>query len=309
MVFKTLIGVIVVIAAITLSAELLNVTTSSHMVTQMIDKSMELACDYFSQETYKTEGSGARGNMPNITGTGKDKNGVSGGTVSGLFYNGSSAESIYNNLYSKPSFSTFVSQFSGTWSSLANIQNGDSDLMNDNLITPSNMGVTYLDKEVITRVAKWNIAKILSGGISDNIKGSGDGTYVTYNGFNVYVNKLEITSLQYKEVNVFSSEFTKYTNMVGSRLGVDASDVERSNICVATIEFSVPIDYVGITKFKELIEFGSNSSNRVEGIDGVAGNAAYEASFSEYASGKYESGGNGSNITPRNGVITYYIIR
>lgn len=297
-IFKALLGVIVVTVLGTLIVEVVNTTTTSHYLQMTLDTSMNTACQYFSQESYK-KASGTRGNLSGIPS-------IDGGNVSGSFYEGSSEEDIFNNLYRNSSdFQSFANAHSGTWKYLGEFFSGSNALLADNLVTPSNMGITYLDKPTIQRMARWNLTKLLANGYPDNIRGAGSNYYVSYKGFKVFTNSLQVTNIEYTEIPMTDFRFKEYTNLVAGNLGVDLSDKERATICVADVSYTVPISYVGITPIGKVTYYVSNK--RVKGLDDTADTSDLNIRFNE-TSTNYTSGSN-SNNTPVQGSIRYYIIR
>lgn len=255
-IFKILIGIIVIMTLSFVFIEFVNVNLNSCYLKQTMDDSVQYACEYFSQESYKIN-SATNGNMPDA------------GSVSGTFYIGGSQEDIYNNLYrSSSEFTTFVNSYKGVWSNLAKYQDTSDAFYTENLLTPANLGVTYLDRATLQRIAAWNMTKLLAFGYPGNIEGTGSMAYVQYKGFRVYTNQLQIKGIRYSVVPISSYKFKEITNMDYQNLGVDATDSERTQICVAEVTYSVPVAYYGITPIKELYSY--TMRNRVGGLDGIA---------------------------------------
>lgn len=297
-IFKTLLGVIVITVVGTLIVEMANTSTTTHYVKMTMDTALNTACQYFSQESYKTDGT-ARGNMPNIVS--KD-----GGIVSGKFYTGNSEDEIFNNLYRNSSeFRSFANAHKGTWSYLGEFFSSSNALLRENNVTPSNMGITYLDRKSVAQIARWNLTKLLANGYTENIVGSGNNLHVNYKGFQVYTNQLNITDIKYTEIPMTDYRFKEFTHLEASNLGVDLSNTEVSTICLAQVTYTVPISYEGITPIAKIYRYVS--THRVEGLDegrdtsdlGMYFNTAATNFDSTYA----------SSITPVQGSILFYIVR
>jgi len=235
-IFKVLIGTIVIIVMSFLIIETLNISISSIQLNNMARISARQASVLLSQETYKSR----LDNHGDLTGTVNMPSVVDNQGneyISGKFYNGSTAEQIYNDLYTSADFKSWVNSnpavIKGNWKSLElinrainnpgslnvsfpqydpsmsqsyyeNMLENYSDAMlakmyKDVMMTPLNMGVPYLDKDTLTRMFKWNVAELMSNCDPSLIKQDENGdTYVYYNGFRVYADRATIVSLEYK---------------------------------------------------------------------------------------------------------------
>lgn len=322
-IFYTIIGTMVIIIVGSLTLEWFNISTTSLQLGSMAKMSARQACVFFGQETYKREDfTGV--NMDGIFNTSGEL------IISGDFYPGGSPEDTYNSLYanaSAPFKPVYSSKFAGNWESLdlmmkANDEWGIGEFYRDVMMTPLNLGITYLDHEVIDRIFKWNFTSILNNGQVDesggfvNLHRDEKGPYILYKGFRVYVTQAEITDVEYRILNLSTSagqaEFKKHTNMDASIITdtTEGSDDERNKVCLAGIKYSVPMKYVGITPIKRIAEWGW--SNSVDGADGQntgASNHTWndmgEATFAQGGfDGAVEKG-----VLPVPGELVYYIVR
>lgn len=195
----------------------------------------------------------------------------------------------------------------------------------DVLMTPLNMGVPYMDKGVLEKIFRWNLTQIASDCNSDAIRQDANGNYcVFYKGFRVYANQAKIKSIEYRVYDLDNSkdlqDFKELTHIDPSKLGYDDSlidymggyenDDERKRICVAGLEFSVPIAYEGVTPIKSIFNFVWNTE--VEGLDGTGGRDTYQQ-WND-ATADLNSGGFGevkypSGVLPVPGKLIYYVVR
>lgn len=325
-IFYTIIGTMLIIVVGSLTLEWYNVSTTSLQLGSIAKMSARQACVFFGQETYKREDF-KDVNMNDIY--------SHDGTlvISGKFYDGSSAEDIYNNLYGN--MSNFLKadgpvkqQFKGNWESLDLLINrndewGIGEFYREAMMTPLNMGIPYLEKDVIERIMKWNLASILnngqitsSGGFLNLHQDEFGEYYALYKGFRVYVNRVEVTDIDYKIIDISTSsgqaEFLEYTNMDASIITdtTEGPSDERNKVCVAGISYKVPMKYMGITPIKLVAEYGWNQS--VAGYDGIEpGETTYE--WNNVGEANLEQGGfDGSaesGVLPVPGDLVYYIVR
>lgn len=336
-VFKVLIGTIALLVLITLFVEISNVQLNAGMVNQLTTKAVTQACSLFGQETYKRVDASYI-NPENLVGE-------DGTTISGEFYPWPTAENIYENLYGSSS-SNFKSwlrgdymvsgsrEILGNWSSLDAMSNAlysgamavGADPNNlgkiyrDNLMTPLNLGVTYLDIDVVERIARWNLSNLLLNGAMDatgiryvNLSHDAAGDYVSYKGFRVYTSQLEITSITYEVLDMWDAsgydKFESYSNMSADYYHntLTGADDERRYVCFAFVEYSVPVQYTGVTPIQRVANFIWN--REVEGINHTMDEnndigRTWNSSTEDMTGG---GTGNSSLIVP--GSIIYGVIR
>lgn len=296
-VFKTLIWTIFGICVVALFIEYLNITASTTFLTGIMNRSVERAADYFAQETYKNRAYGLAGNMESLDGVDENGDPVYN-VVSGVFYRQSDEEAIYQNLYGETSdFANWYRNFyvgernggNVYWQNLEMLASGLGLGNTRNLtaaqkesgktyaeehMTPLNLGIPYLDKDTVTRIAQWNVASTLSEGKSSlihketNSEGN-EVVYILYKGFRVYPEDLNVDVSSYKVYDVYGSEsdrleFEQETNMNLNEFlqvihdgGLYEND-ERRYIGVIDIQYSVPMEYVGVTPIRNIINFMAN---------------------------------------------------
>lgn len=358
-IFKALLGTIVIIVSASIIIELFNISVSSFQLTQMAKMACQQSAILFSQETYKervgTSGTGGATNMDNIE--------AADGSmyVSGDFYGiGKSAVDIYTDIYRSPEFISWVNSpvvAKGNWKSVDLINralNNPSSLRTtmptnildplyesqleeytdsmlalsyrDVMMTPLNMGIPYMDEDILNSIFRWNMAQIASYCNSNTIRKDANGNNcIYYNGFRVYADRAMITNIEYRVYDTEDPdeklEFEELTHIDVDNLGFDdslinylggyANDDERRRICVIGLEYSVPIAYEGITPIKSIFNFVWNTE--VDGLNGGGGHTAAQQYWND-ATTNLESGGfDGSNVPagvlPVPGRLIYYLVR
>ena len=72
-----------------------------------------------------------------------------------------------------------------------------------NMYTPVNLGIPYMDQDVVTKMFKWNLTQLLSNCDSDRIQKNDKGQYyVNFNGFAVLTQQARITKLTYHVIDL-----------------------------------------------------------------------------------------------------------
>lgn len=357
-IFKTLIGTIVLMVVISLVVEMINISTVSLQLNQMAKIACKQSAVLFSQETYKQRDAEAvAGGTVNLDAV---KTNDGGNYVEGNFYGeGLNAEQIYTKIYTSNEFKNWVegpAATKGHWKSIALINQAlnkpdslnitlpedinapDYDMMVEKytdamlaksyrnvMMTPLNMGVPYMDKDVLQKIFRWNLAQIASDCHSDAIRQDDSGNYcVFYKGFRVYADQARITNIEYKVYNIEDTkdlqEFKTLTHIDPDKLGYDDSlidylggyenDDERKRICVIGLEFSVPIGYEGITPIKSIFNYVWN--NEVEGLDGNQGqdnHYTWNDSTADLNSGGFGEQKFPDGVLPVPGKLIYYVVR
>lgn len=108
--------------------------------------------------------------------------------------------------------------------------------------TPANLGIPYLDPNVVERIYQWNLTKILSENNPDNIRPGRDHyeedttstpepTGVYYKGFMIYPTQSRVTSLKY----------TPY-NMSGYKYKFNPTNVTPANLVLTSMSQTIPKD-------------------------------------------------------------------
>lgn len=143
--------------------------------------------------------------------------------------------------------------------------------MRENYYTPVNVGFPYFNAEVTNNIFQWELAMLLSNGLSSSIVRDEAGRqYINYKGFRCYVQDAYITDFKYYIIDARSdvSHLRQYTNMEASGLRDIGSkaDLDNGYVTVVGIEYTMPIAYQGITPLKRLFEYAWN--NEVAGQTG-----------------------------------------
>lgn len=177
--------------------EYLNLTASSVFMTGILRQSVQNACNYFAQETYKRPTGINTGDAYPI----KAADGTS--VLSGNFYGSGNEQDIYNELYGSGSpfrywfngatassgshaiiyESTEMNKWKnlnmvaaargdslGTATNVSSIEKSIGKQYIDDMMTPLNLGIPYMDATVLEKIAKWNLVATLSEGKSQNIQ-------------------------------------------------------------------------------------------------------------------------------------------
>lgn len=147
--------------------------------------------------------------------------------------------------------------------------------MKSKYYTPVNIGFPYFDAEVTNKIFQWDLAMILSNGLSDSIVQDENGVYyINYKGFRCYVQDAYITNFNYYIVDAKTdgTKLSQLTNMNSRNLrNVEATidnnvNLENSYVTVVGIEYTIPITYQGITPIKNIFEY--TWQNEVDGQTG-----------------------------------------
>lgn len=203
----------------------------------------------------------------------------------------------------------------------------------DVMMTPLNLGIPYLDKSTVESIFRWNLAELLSNCNPDLIYEDDWGNVcVNFKGFVIYPMDAEIIDINYQVYNLTQpsdrAKFNKETNInpdklaFGDTVNMDvmssggAAD-ERQRICIAGIQYKIPIEYKGITPIAKIYENVWNSE--VEGLEGQtpnnprdsiqpAGNSLVLGGFASEASSSSNEGMSAGTL-PIPGNLTFYLVR
>jgi hypothetical protein len=345
-IFKILIGTIATIVIVSIIIEYINVVTASMEIQSMVRMSVRQAAVYFQEETYMRDDASNINNYELRDSTG---NVVAVAGVDGRFYTGSNKSQVWNSLYGTALFSDWYNTTAGvrgTWNNLDIMMDNwtsveNASVADDNTraritefyiasnMTPLNMGITYLDRDTLERISRWNATAILSnsiinddGGYTNIIRdakyaGAGRDYYVKYKGFDVFATSLRITGIDYRVFNVNDAaqrlEFQRYTNINAANIVgyMDGAGDDRRNICVAGINYFIEASYNGVTPLKNII--GYINGKRVVGMnsneaDRDTGVAIETTNISGVGGGGFEGNILGG-AAPINGRLVYYVVR
>lgn len=309
-IFKVLIGTIVIILVSTIVLEIYNTMTVSVQLNQIMKLACRQACETFSKETYKY----GRNELSNIYDCDNQL------FISGDIYGNKSAKDIYKSLYGGNEFKDWVQTKirigdSNTyyWDSLRLLVKGihnDMTGLTENekvlaetysnmMLTPSNLGVPYLDKDIVTKLYKWGLTKILSNCDPDLIKANSRGNrYVDYKGFRVYTSDAKVSNLDYEIFDISKDNDKK---RLYSLTSINADNIDISTeanskyICVVGVEYTVELEYKGITPLSNILRYILKID-----IEGENRKSLTSGGF---------SGNNTTGTLPLPGKLVYYIIK
>lgn len=195
----------------------------------------------------------------------------------------------------------------------------------DSMFTTANLGIPYLDDEIVNKMFRWNLAQILSNCDSDSIQKDANGNYfINYKGFRCYAQAAEIYEYDYRTYNLKSSTdrvaFNNDTGMNANQLGRGSDRVDNNFVTVVGIKYRIPISYAGITPIKNIFNYVWN--NEVAGLDGtysgMSGSWANEKLSTvtnnvrdgiEYLQAGGVKGNNSAGLMPSVGELTYVLVR
>lgn len=313
--------------------EFYNTRIHSIELTQMIRDTMNKSCRYFQQETYRgTVGEDNKiktfGNSYNI----KDLNGTV--KVTGKFYgNLSDAKEIHTNLFlfgdefgpdggpeyarsymswleesliekgfnetafkQGSSFRTLKDMLSDTSETT-----GENSLGAETMLTPANLGFTYLDPCVLKRIFKWKLVNRLTANSATTydytrrslLKTDDYGDYVQWYGFRIYYDTLTLDispssgNLKLYDINDPNDfeELQKWTGIdldtyrwggdneaginISAGNNISDDDIRRYKI-LYDLRWTMKISYEGILPIKQVMTLfaGNESSSLVLSDDG-----------------------------------------
>lgn len=193
----------------------------------------------------------------------------------------------------------------------------------DELMTPLNLGVAYIDHKTLNRIFRWVSTSMLANGIigdageseltksfrqlkKTNIDGS-DGSevyFVDWNGFRIYLgeNNLYLDNIEYTicDCNSDNGKTTAMNEMnIDTEALYNALDDERAAVMLDRLSYHIDITYEGITPLRSIIQWflGRNGDNQRV----VAGYSA-DSSYAN-ADGSLRTGSNSISRTKDNGYV------
>lgn len=196
--------------------------------------------------------------------------------------------------------------------------------MKEKYYTPVNIGFPYFDAEVTNKIFQWDLAMILSNGLSESIVKDENGTYyINYKGFRCYVQDAYITNFNYYiiDVKTDAKQLGELTNMDAGKLRkVDIKNdnnasLENSYITVVGIEYTIPMAYQGITPLKNIFEYVWNNEvngqtdSTVDPLQADRSNMKGTGTFSYATQNMTNSSDTGNGALPATGEIYYVLVR
>lgn len=293
-IFKALIGTVFIIIVSSVVIEFYNVSVMSMQLKQVSKMAAKQACVLFTQETYKemkngTSTIGGAVKMSDIRTTSGTK------YISGDFYGTGTPQDIWKKIYGKDTFKNFcnskpegrdqkmdeIFKDLGTMLKAYKLANGESVAGDDkakaimfknNMYTTSNIGVPYLDDDIVNKMYEWNLAKLLMGQYNSSIQQDADGERcINYRGFRCYANQAKL-NFKYQVYDLGDTNsgsktgrvaFHKLTGLniknkgaAGAGITVNATPNNPNYyVTVVEIDYTVPVSYQGITPLKNIFDY------------------------------------------------------
>lgn len=127
----------------------------------------------------------------------------------------------------------------------------------DEMYTAVNLGVPYMDDEILNKMYQWNLAQLLSNCNPANIHKSDETTdpssyYVEFKGFKVFCDKARITEYRYNVFSILPNTPSELTNAfnIGDSLGL---------YNLTHIQYNPSSGQLGNTNLKEQLEKNGDS--------------------------------------------------
>ena len=196
--------------------------------------------------------------------------------------------------------------------------------MKSKYYTPVNIGFPYFDAEVTNKIFQWDLAMILSNGLSDSIVQDENGVYyINYKGFRCYVQDAYITNFNYYIVDAKTdgTKLSQLTNMNSRNLrNVEATidnnvNLENSYVTVVGIEYTIPIIYQGITPIKNIFEYtwqnevNGQTGSTVDPMQTDRSNMTGTGTYSYATQNMTNSADAANGALPATGEIYYVLVR
>lgn len=127
----------------------------------------------------------------------------------------------------------------------------------DEMYTAVNLGIPYMDDEILNKMYQWNLAQLLSNCNPANIHRSDETTdpssyYVEFKGFKVFCDKARITEYRYNVFSILPNTPSELTNAfnIGDSLGL---------YNLTHIQYNPSSGQLGNTNLKEQLEKNGDS--------------------------------------------------
>lgn len=364
-VLKVLISVQVVMLFTSFLVEINNIEMTTLYMRGIINQSIKSSCVYFSQETYKNDKGDFVGNdVSDLMFSDRDGGGVA---VTGKFFEGNTQQDVYNNLYSTNDFKEFLdgakynyigssetekTDKQGLWERVDALSKYYAESKGWNIkqkrlnevcynrgaswdntnSTVLNFGVTYMDRETLNNIIRWNMVANFYRGDGESIHKSSYGgdnaslyDYVTFNGFKLYYNTARVDETQYTVYDLATergmNEFKK-VSFTGSGDfwdgDRDSTDQDFRYICVVKITYTMRVGYDGVTYLKPLMKYIFSREARVLGnSDGKRAEdySQFNIKVDEDNYGYLNTGtdlnynAEGYPLAPVNNTVYYYVVQ
>lgn len=216
------------------------------------------------------------------------------------------------------------------------------------MYTPANVGIPYMDKATVNRMYRYNLAKILASGDSDNLHKDANGVYVRYKGFKCYLlqsgttdnsigtvhdHTAAMSQFQYTvydtQVNNDMKTLQNYTGLGATAIGSGTAlataaagknftlsgHTFKDNQLITTVglQYSVPMTYEGVTPLAKIYNYVAK--NRVLGYNNstlptdAMTNTSYTTESKTLKAGGMQDSDNRSNWHTGSGKLVYTLVR
>lgn len=152
----------------------------------------------------------------------------------------------------------------------------------NNMYTPVNVGIPYIDKDVVNRMFQWQLTQLFSNSNSNSIQcdegdEGGHGCldyYVNFRGFKIYTKAAQITNFTYHVCDLSKptgrNELYEKTGISADGLNLKTesgviTQTTNNLVFLVEIDYKVPVEYRGITPLKNIITYTMN--NKVAGYN------------------------------------------
>lgn len=385
-IFKTLFTTMVVMVLSMLLLELFNVSIVSYQLRQISRMAARQACILFTSETYKGN-DGVGGTIKTQDAIAFDGSTYVSGDFYRVPYSPNSSEykiAVWKKIYANQKFVDFcnstpalnkyytleilkmaasaaknggdVPQVSVDWTSSptqieASVKASTAQMYKNNYYTTANIGIPYMDEDIVNRMYQWNLAQLLSNCNKDSIQLDDNGRMcINFRGFKIYADEhsnSKISNYDYKvyDVSPNSSNRSAEQKKLWEDLNIDATEDHRylgarsdakgmqgytttvvgngtkpigggygevyDNWYVTSvgIEYSLEVNYEGITPLRKLIAYVFN--NQVTGLGTTAPSIPNPDTLSNadtLSMGGFNGEGLGSGVVT-SGKLTYTLDR
>ena len=197
---------------------------------------------------------------------------------------------------------------------------GGSQFVSDMLITPMNLGITYMDQDTLERICRYMLCQKLGGivnsssvnttsPIRDDWLTGDSGTMdirINYRGFLIRPSSFEITNIDYIHYDLTNNyDVEAFARLSGNSIET-VNNYYPEEIIVASVQYEPSdIRYIGITAFQGILRWmasGRPWNGRVSGPQIQTNSDRFTGTDSTFGTGQVGSqgrGGSGWNRTGR----------
>lgn len=220
-----------------------------------------------------------------------------------------------------------------------------ADVYKKNLYTTTNLGIPYMDYEIVTKMFQWNLSQLLSNCNPDLIKPDDNGEIcINFKGFKVYADQSKINNYEYKiydlspdprnsdrasnatelwndlNINANVEGSPDYLGWMGSDTGIVGHETQIGDqivyddwyITSVGVRYNIVVNYEGITPLRRLVAFVFDS--QVAGLGGTEDSYSGDrgSTWSNVDRNGFTSGGltgDNDNGLVTTGKLTYVLSR